>query len=49
MIRAFEGLPAESQERFGRAVLENIHRFNQSGDATMVVPSENLEVVATKR
>ena len=49
MIRAFEGLTVERQERFSRAVLENIDRFNQSGDDTMVVPSEYLEVVATKR
>jgi SAM-dependent methyltransferase len=48
-IRAFEGLPAEEQERLSRAVLENVQRFNQSGDETMVVPSEYLEVVATKR
>ena len=47
-IRTFEGLPAEGQERLSRATLENIHRFNQSGDETMVVPSEYLEVVATK-
>ena len=49
MIRTFEGLPAERQERLSHAVLEHIHRFNQSGDATMVVPSEYLEVVATTR
>jgi SAM-dependent methyltransferase len=48
-IRTFEGLPAEQQERLSRAMLENIQRFNQSGDATMVVPIEYLEVVATKR
>jgi SAM-dependent methyltransferase len=48
-IRAFEGLPAERQEHLSRAMLENIQRFNQSGDETMVVPSEYLEVVATKR
>ena len=49
MILAFEGLPPEQQERLSRAVLEHIDRFNQSGDATMVVPSEYLEIVATKR
>jgi hypothetical protein len=48
MILAFEGLPPEQQERLSRAVLEHIGRFNQSGDATMVVPSEYLEIVATK-
>jgi len=47
-IRTFEGLPAEEQERLNRAMLEHIRRFNQSGDETMVVPSEYLEVVATK-
>jgi len=30
-------------------MLENIQHFNQSGDETMVVPSEYLEVVATTR
>jgi hypothetical protein len=49
MIHAFEGLPPEQQARLSRAVLEHIDRFNQSGDATMVVPSEYLEIVATKR
>jgi hypothetical protein len=29
-------------------MLEHIRRFNQSGDETMVVPSEYLEVVTTK-
>src|SRR5436309_1203822 len=48
-FRAFEGLPAEQQEHLSRAMLENIQRFNQSGDETMVVPSAYLEVVATKR
>ena len=48
-IRAFEGLSAEAQERLSRAVLENMHKFNHSGDATMLVDSEYLEVVITKR
>jgi ubiquinone/menaquinone biosynthesis C-methylase UbiE len=31
------------------ALLENVARFNRSGDGTMAVPSEYLEVVAVKR
>ena len=42
-------LSPEQQERLSRAMLENIQHFNQSGDETMVVPSEYLEVVATTR
>jgi hypothetical protein len=26
-----------------------VHRFNRSGDETMVLPSDYLEVVATRR
>ena len=48
-MRAFEALSSEAQERLSRAVLESVQRFNRSGDKTMVVESEYLEVVATKR
>jgi len=47
-MRVFDTLPAEGQSRLRQALLENIHRFNQSGDATMVVPCDYLEVVAIK-
>jgi len=35
----------ERQAAFGRDLLELIERGNRSGDGTMVVPSEYLEVV----
>jgi len=47
-IYAFEALAADGQERLRDALLENVARFNRSGDGTMAVPSEYLEVVAVK-
>jgi hypothetical protein len=38
------GYSAASEDLFGQ-----IKRFNRSGDATMVVPSQYLEVVVTRR
>jgi ubiquinone/menaquinone biosynthesis C-methylase UbiE len=49
MIRAFEGLGAEEQEHLQDALLVNVVHFNRSGDETMAVPAEYLEVVAVKR
>jgi ubiquinone/menaquinone biosynthesis C-methylase UbiE len=43
--KAFAALPADGQARFERDLLELIAKFNVSGDATMVVPSEYAEVV----
>jgi hypothetical protein len=46
--KAFGALPAEGQERLHQDLLELIGRLNTSGDATMVVPAEYLEVVVVR-
>jgi ubiquinone/menaquinone biosynthesis C-methylase UbiE len=47
MLKAFEAL--EGGSRKTRDIIDLVGRFNTSGDQTMVVPSEYLEVVITKR
>ena len=49
VLKAFESLDAQGQEQMTRDLIAVVHRFNRSGDHTMVVPSDYLEVVATKR
>jgi ubiquinone/menaquinone biosynthesis C-methylase UbiE len=49
MLKAFEALDAAGRKALTRDLIDLIGRFNTSGDATMVVPSEYLEVVITKR
>lgn len=49
MLKAFEALDAPGRKALGQDIIELIGRFNQSGDASMVVPSEYLEVVVTRR
>jgi len=48
-LEVFQALDPAGQERLTRDLIEVIHRFNRSGDDTMVVDSDYLEVVATKR
>jgi SAM-dependent methyltransferase len=48
-IAAFRGLDAPGQARLRAELLALVARMNRSGDATMAVPSEYLEVVATRR
>jgi ubiquinone/menaquinone biosynthesis C-methylase UbiE len=43
--KAFANLPAEGQDRLERDLLEVIAAFNTSGDDTVVIPAEYLEVV----
>jgi SAM-dependent methyltransferase len=43
--KAFAALPADRQSVLRADLLELARRFNRSGDATMVVPGEYLEVV----
>jgi SAM-dependent methyltransferase len=45
----FRALGPEDQERLTRDVEELVGRFNHSGDGTMIVPSDYLEVVAIRR
>jgi ubiquinone/menaquinone biosynthesis C-methylase UbiE len=49
MLKAFEALQGPGHAALSRDIIELIGRFNKSGDKTMVVPSEYLEVVVTKR
>jgi len=49
MLKAFEALQEPGRAALSRDIIELIGRFNTSGDKTMVVPSEYLEVVVTKR
>ncbi|HTR84482.1 MAG TPA: class I SAM-dependent methyltransferase [Reyranella sp.] len=49
MLKAFEALDAAGRKALARDIVELIGRFNTSGDATMVVPGEYLEVVIVKR
>jgi ubiquinone/menaquinone biosynthesis C-methylase UbiE len=47
--KAFGALDAANQEALKRDILALIGTMNRSGDATMVLPSEYLEIVITKR
>jgi SAM-dependent methyltransferase len=49
VLKAFAALPAPGQAALAADLLALIGRFNRSGDATMVVPGEYLEVVVTRR
>ncbi len=47
LLKAFAGLQPAAQAVLASDVIALIARFNRSGDAAMVVPSEYLEVVIT--
>jgi SAM-dependent methyltransferase len=49
VLKTFEALDHAGQEALSRDIVELIERLNRSGDASMVVPSEYLEVVVTRR
>lgn len=49
LLKAFAALDADGQARLAGDVLALIGRFNRSGDGTVVLPSEYLEVVVTRR
>lgn len=49
VLKAFAALDDEGQSRLAGDLLEVLQRFNQGGTATLSVPSEYLEVVATRR
>lgn len=48
LLKAFAALPPEAQAALESDVITLIGQFNRSGDGTMVVPSEYLEVVITR-
>ena len=47
--KAFAALPAEQGAALERDLTELIDRLNRAGPGSLVVPSEYLEVVATRR
>jgi SAM-dependent methyltransferase len=49
VLKAFEALDAAGRDALAQDIIDLIGRFNRSGDDTMVVPSEYLEVVVTRR
>src|SRR5690242_4666302 len=49
VLKAFEQLKEPGRKALAEDIIELVAKFNVSGDATMVVPGEYLEVVLTKR
>ena len=49
MLKAFDALDPAGQKGLARDIIGLIDELNTSGDGTMVVPGEYLEVVVTKR
>jgi ubiquinone/menaquinone biosynthesis C-methylase UbiE len=49
LLKAFGALDAQAQAALTDDLFALIKRFNRSGDKTMVVPSQYLEVIVTRR
>jgi len=49
VLKAFNSLEAGAQAALERDIISLVGRFNRSGDGTMVVPSEYLEIVIVRR
>jgi hypothetical protein len=49
VLKTFAALPEAAQSSLQADLLALAETFNRSGDAAMVVPSEYLEIVITKR
>jgi ubiquinone/menaquinone biosynthesis C-methylase UbiE len=49
LLKAFAALEPAARQALSSDILALIGRFNRSGDATMVVPGEYLEIVITRR
>lgn len=49
MLKAFEALDEPDRKGLSCDIIDLIGRFNTSGDETIVVPSEYLEVILSKR
>ena len=49
VLKVFEALGEKGSRALSSDIIELVGRFNASGDATMVVPGEYLEVVIIKR
>ena len=48
-LKAFESLDRDGQEALAKDLEELLEHWNTSGDATLIVPSDYLEVVAIRR
>ena len=48
-LKAFESLDPDGQEALAKDLEKLLERWNISGDATLIVPSDYLEVVAVRR
>ena len=48
-LKAFESLDRDGQEALAKDLEELLEHWNTSGDATLIVPSDYLEVVAVRR
>ncbi len=46
---AFEAVGPQGEEALARDLLALVEQFNRSGDETAILPSDYLEVVATRR
>jgi ubiquinone/menaquinone biosynthesis C-methylase UbiE len=49
MLKAFEALDTNGRNALAQEIIDLIGRFNKSGDETMVLPGEYLEIVITRR
>ena len=49
MLKAFAALDTTAEDALCRDLLGLVRDFNHSGDDTMAVPSEYLEVIISKR
>jgi hypothetical protein len=49
MNKTFAALEGEKQTAFARDLMELLERMNKSGDATLVLPAEYLEIVIEKK
>lgn len=49
MLKAFAALDSNGQAALAKDLLEVLDRFNRGGPNTLAIPSEYLEVVATRR
>ncbi|KAG0735910.1 hypothetical protein G6F24_018552 [Rhizopus arrhizus] len=49
LLKAFAALEPAAQAALVSDLIAQIDRFNRSGDAGMVVPSEYLEIVITRQ
>jgi ubiquinone/menaquinone biosynthesis C-methylase UbiE len=49
MLKAFEALNAGGRKALSKDIIELLGCFNKSGDDSIVVPGEYLEVIVTKR